>query len=99
MTHRVDHYREALAEHLTEREWHPKEVESFVTMIGRSALSSYQSALNILEYQQAVDEQVQAEKQHDTVFMPEQPTLFDTPQLEVTDVTQAHFVERFREVN
>lgn len=87
-----------LIEHLTEREWHLKEVESFVTMIGRSALSSYQSALNILEYQQAVDEMVQAQKQHDAVFIP-QPTLFDEPQLEVTDVTQAHFVERFREVN
>ena len=98
MTHRVDHYREALAEHLTEREWHPKEVESFVTMIGRSALSSYQSALNILEYQQAVDEMVQAQKDHDRVFIP-QPTLFDEPQLEVTDAAQAHFIERFREVN
>lgn len=68
MSHRVDHNREALIEHLTEREWHPKEVESFVRMIGHSALESYQSALNILEYQQAVDEQVQAEKQCDEVF-------------------------------
>lgn len=62
MSYRVDHHREALIEHLTNREWHPKEVASFVRMIGHSALSSYQSALNILEYQQAVDELVQAQK-------------------------------------
>lgn len=59
---------EKLTSHLAEREWNEQEINSFVSMIGRSALSSYQSALNILEYQQAVDEQVQAEKQCDEVF-------------------------------
>ena len=95
MNHRVDHNKEALIEHLQEREWHPKEVESFVRMIGHNALSSYQTALTILEYQQAVDELVQAEKSHDEVFI--QPLPEVAPRLEITNISQQFFNRHWKQ--
>ena len=59
-------------------------------MIATTALTSDQGALRILEYQQAIDERIEAEKQHDEVFI--QPPLFDEPpHLEVTDISQEFF--------
>ena len=48
-------------------------------MIATTALTSDQGALRILEYQQAIDERIEAEKQHDEVFI--QPPLFDEPHI------------------
>lgn len=68
MSHRVNHYREHLIEHLTEREWSQEDIAHFTHMIGHSALMSYQGVLSILEYQQATDERIQAEKEHDRLY-------------------------------
>lgn len=83
-------HREALTSHLEAREWTEKEINQLICMIGTTALTSEQGALRILEYQQATDERIEAEKQHDEVFI--QPPLFDEPpHLEVTDISQEFF--------
>ena len=94
--HKQEHYKEALVEHLQAREWHEQEIGSFVRMIGSSALMSFQGALNILEYQQAADDLVEAQKDFDEVFT--QPELFDeAPKLEVTDISQQFFDRHWKQ--
>ena len=83
-------HREALTSHLEAREWTERDIQPLIRMIGTTALTSDQGALRILEYQQAIDERIEAEKQHDEVFI--QPPLFDEPpHLEVTDISQEFF--------
>ena len=83
-------HREALTSHLEAREWTERDIQPLIRMIGTTALTSDQGALRILEYQQAIDERIEAEKQHDEVFV--QPELFEeTPSLEVTDISQEFF--------
>lgn len=65
MSHRVDHWHEALVEHLTHREWSESQIEALSRDIGRSALMSHEGVLRVLEVQQQVDEQISAEKEHD----------------------------------
>lgn len=65
MSHRVNHYHEQLIEHLDERKWSDEDKQHFLHLIGHSALMSEQGALSILEFQQATDERVQAEKEFD----------------------------------
>lgn len=65
MSHRVDHWHEALVEHLTNREWSQSQIEALSHDIGRSALMSSEGVLRVLEVQQQVDEQIAAEKEHD----------------------------------
>lgn len=61
----MNHYAEALTEHLTERGWTPDDIAHFSHMVGHSALMSSQGALSVLEFQQATDERLAAEAQHD----------------------------------
>lgn len=68
MSHRVDHWHEALVEHLTNREWSPSQIEALSHDIGRSALMSSEGVLRVLEVQQQVDEQIAAEREMDRVF-------------------------------
>ncbi len=70
MSHRVNHWHEALVEHLTEREWSDEDKAHFLHMVGHSALMSEQGVLSVLEFQQATDERIQAEKDFDEVFVP-----------------------------
>ena len=65
MSHRNDFYHEQLVDHITERDWSEEDKTHFLHMIGHSALMSEQGALSILEFQQATDERVQAEKEFD----------------------------------
>ena len=64
---------ELLIHHLEERDWTEEDRLHFLRMVGRSTLLSAQSALAVLEFQQATDERIQAEKDYDEVFC--QPTL------------------------
>lgn len=90
MNHYPNRHREALTSHLEAREWTERDITPLLRMIGTTALTSDQGALRILEYQQAIDERIEAEKQHDEVFI--QPPLFDEPpHLEVTDISQEFF--------
>ena len=90
MNHYPNRHREALTSHLEAREWTERDIQPLIRMIGTTALTSDQGALRILEYQQAIDERIEAEKQHDEVFV--QPELFEeTPSLEVTDISQEFF--------
>ena len=90
MNHYPNRHREALTSHLEAREWTERDIQPLIRMIGTTALTSDQGALRILEYQQAIDERIEAEKQHDEVFI--QPRLFDEPpHLEVTDISQEFF--------
>ena len=54
-----------LHSHLEEREWSDVQIVNLLHKIGRNALLSAQSTLEILEYQQAIDEQIEAEKEVD----------------------------------
>lgn len=76
MSHRVNHYHEQLVEHLTQREWSDEDKQNFLHMVGRSALMSAQGVLSVLEYQQATDERIKAEKQFDEAFVPGIPQDF-----------------------
>lgn len=76
MSHRVNHWHEALVEHLDQREWSEGDKVHFLHMIGHSALMSEQGVLSVLEFQQATDERIQAEKDFDEVFVPRVPQDF-----------------------
>jgi hypothetical protein len=76
MSHRVDFHRERLVEHLTEREWSEEDIAHFTHMVGHSALLSSEAALSVLEFQQATDERIQAEKDFDEAFVPRVPQDF-----------------------
>ena len=90
MNHYPNHHREQLTSHLEARDWTERDITPLLRMIATTALTSDQGALRILEYQQAIDERIEAEKQHDEVFI--QPPLFDeAPHLEVTDISQEFF--------
>lgn len=89
MSHRVNHHEQALLEHINEREWTQEDKDHFLHMIGRSALMSHEGVLRVLETQQQIDEQIQAEKRYDELFV--------CPQIERTDVAQEYFQQRFEE--
>lgn len=76
MSHRVNHYHEQLIEHLDERKWSDEDKQNFLHMIGRSALMSTQGVLAVLEYQQATDERIEAERRFDEAFVPGIPQDF-----------------------
>jgi hypothetical protein len=76
MSHRVDFHRERLVEHLTEREWSEEDIAHFTHMVGHSALLSSEAALHVLEFQQATDERIEAEKDFDEAFVPKVPQDF-----------------------
>lgn len=83
MSHHRDIYFERLQEHLLEREWSEVQILNLAHRIGRSALMSHEGVLEVLEYQQQIDENIQAQKDHDRVFTDkadyQQPTLgFDS---------------------
>jgi hypothetical protein len=63
---RNEHF-EKLQEHLLEREWSEEQVINLANKVGR-LLMSHEGALEILEYQQEVDEGIQAKKEYDRVF-------------------------------
>lgn len=54
-----------LHSHLEEREWEDVQIVNLLQKIGRNTLLSAQSTLEILEYQQTIDEQIEAEKEYD----------------------------------
>lgn len=95
-------YLEKLVEHLEAREWEERDIKPLVRMIGHNALTSFQTSLAILEYQQMVDERIEAEAHYDNVFNPNQGSLYEygladregealPPRLEVTDTAQTNF--------
>lgn len=88
-------YHELLIHHLEERDWTEDDRLHFLRMVGRNTLLSAQSALAVLEFQQATDERITAEKQHDEVFY--QPPLFDQPPvIEATDTSQEYFNQHWK---
>ena len=89
MSHRRNEYLERLQEHMEEREWTEEDKEHFLHLVGHSALLSTQSALSVLEFQQATDERIEAEKKYDELFV--------CPVLERTEVANDHFQQRFEE--
>jgi len=107
MNHYPNRHREALTSHLEARNWTERDIQPLIRMIGTTALTSDQGALRILEYQQAIDERIEAEKQHDEVFVGDyQPTLFEESEalepgfkqrLEVTDLMQSDFDKRWKQ--
>lgn len=74
MTVRRDEYYERLVEHLQEREWSDVQIINLTHKIGHSALMSHEGVLEVLEFQQEVDEGIQAQKDHDRVFV--EPTTY-----------------------
>lgn len=58
------HY-EALVSHLEEREWSEVQIANLAHMSVTADVMSLQGILRILKYQQEVDEQIAAEKEHD----------------------------------
>lgn len=109
--HMRDIYHERLVEHLTEREWSPEQIHRLSRTIARSALMSAEGVLEVLEYQQGVDEEIAAKKEHDRWAIGRefatQPTTylsdggwdehgnFHPPVLERADEINAHFQARF----
>lgn len=75
MSHRNNIWHERLQEHLNHREWSQEDKDHFAHMVGHSALMSEQGVLAVLEFQQATDERIQAEKDFDTTFHPQLPGL------------------------
>lgn len=95
MSFRVDHWHEALVEHLENREWSEVQIQELTHRIGHSALLSCEGILEVLEYQQEVDERISAEKDHDRVFGSQhKPTVY----LERTDEVNNHFQQRFEDL-
>lgn len=70
-------HEQRLVSHLEAREWDDRHIREFVRLVGHNACMSFQTALGVLEYAQAVDEMVEAEKEHDRVFGDYQPSLFE----------------------
>lgn len=68
MTVRRDIWHERLVEHLQEREWSDVQIINLTHKIGHSALLSCEGVLSVLEYQQQIDENIQAEKDFDRVY-------------------------------
>lgn len=54
-----------LVDHLDEREWSDVQIANFLQIVGRSALLSAESVLQVLNYQQQIDENIQAQKDLD----------------------------------
>ena len=54
-----------LHSHLEEREWSDVQIVNLLQKIGRNALLSAESTLEVLEYQRDVDEAIAAQKEHD----------------------------------
>ena len=61
---RTQLYHELLIHHLEERDWTEEDRLHFLRMVGRNTLLSAQPALAVLEFQQATDERIQAEKDY-----------------------------------
>jgi hypothetical protein len=80
MTVRRDIWHERLVEHLQEREWSDVQIINLTHKIGHSALMSHEGVLEVLEYQQSIDEQIQAEKDFDKTY---HPTLFDQTRVDL----------------
>lgn len=70
MSHRNNFWHEQLTEHLERREWSEEDKAHFLHMVGHSALMSEQGVLSVLEFQQATDERIEAEKQYDKLYYP-----------------------------
>lgn len=77
MNHYPNRHREALTSHLEARNWTERDIQPLIRMIGTTALTSDQGALRILEYQQAIDERIEAEAHYDNVFNPNQGSLYE----------------------
>lgn len=77
MSHRTHEWNERLVSHLENREWTQEDREHFLHMVGRSTIMSAQGALAILEFQESVDERIEAQKKYDELFTGEcyQPSL------------------------
>lgn len=111
MYRRDEHY-ERLAEHLTEREWSEVQILNLAHRIARSALMSHEGVLEVLEYQQEIDENIAAQKEHDRwaissqfgSLTPEQQEIAESHHLgediiERTELGQQEFLQyRFRDI-
>ena len=86
---RRDEHELRLIEHLDEREWSGEQITNFAQMIGRSALLTPESALRILEFQQEVDEGIEAKRKYDELF-----ATCDRPVIERTELAQSDFDSR-----
>jgi hypothetical protein len=101
MSHRVNHWHEALVEHLQNREWSDIQIINLTQKIGRSALMSCEGVLEVLEFQQEVDECIASQKEFDEVFAP--PLPFDgadyrLPDAEGEGLPPGWLEQRFSEV-
>lgn len=57
-----------VCEHLQEREWNEVQIINFTHKAAQIGSTGLRGVLELLEYQQQVDENIQAGKQHDKVF-------------------------------
>lgn len=101
MSHRVDHWHEALVEHLQEREWSDVQITNLTHRIGHSALLSCEGILEVLEYQQEVDEAIVAQKEADRWAIGRefstQPTTYVADAGWDENGTYRHYQQRFEE--
>jgi hypothetical protein len=101
MSHRKDHWHEALVEHLENREWADIQIINLTHRIGRSALMSCEGVLEVLEYQQMIDEQIAAEKEHDRWAIGRQfsipQSFFDRDDYEEEAAEPSFIQQRFEE--
>jgi hypothetical protein len=72
MSYRRDEHYERLVEHCADREWSDVQIINLAHKVARSALMSFEGVLEILEYQQQVDEGIAAEKEYDQHYIPQE---------------------------
>ena len=82
---RENRWEQALNEHLENRDWTEHQIAEFGRLIVHNSFLSYETALTVLEYQQATDEINEAVENYDRVF---QPTLWDS-----TDSSHKYMLE------
>lgn len=67
MSHRRDIWHDALVEHLEEREWSQVQIINLTHRIGHSALMSCEGVLEVLEYQQLIDSNIEEKKREEAL--------------------------------
>lgn len=93
--HRKDEHFERLQDHLIEREWSEEQVINLAYKIARSALLSHEGVLMVLEFQQEVDEGIEAKREHDRWAIGRS---MGVPVVERTAVTQDYFQLRIADL-
>ena len=86
-----------LYSHLEAREWADVQIVNLLHKIGRSSLLSCEGVLELFEYQQAVDEQVEAEKEYNRWAIGREFGVFTPEEFQRTERYQQADVASFSE--